>query len=184
MQQVRRLGLPDGTRAAMVARMLRKAFGVAFCGLALMVAGCGLVGMRGKASAAIAGFLAAVQRGDDKAFEASLDRPALRADLSEQIAELGRSRAVDVGGASEFALDRRINPQAVALAAARVAPGWPAAPTAAQIVPRMKVLDPRHVCLEETASKKCLLTFANEDGAWRLVGLRLPPPTDTTAPPS
>jgi hypothetical protein len=168
----------------MVRRMLRKGLGVAFCGLALSLAACGMVGMRGKASEAIAGFLAVVQRGDQQAFEAALDRPALRADLSGQIADLGKSRAVDVGGASEFVLDRMVNLQSVRLAAARVAPGWPAAPTAAQIIPRMRVIDRRHVCLEEAASKKCLLIFTREDDRWRLTGLRLAPPTDTTAAPS
>jgi len=139
------------------------------------MAGCG-PGVRAKDSAAIASFLAVVQRDDDRAFEAGVDRPALRADLREQLAELGRTRGVDVGGASEFALDRMITPQAVRAAAARVGPGWPATPTAAQVIPHMKVADRRHVCLEEAATHRCLLSFARRDDVWRLVGLQFAPP--------
>jgi hypothetical protein len=165
----------------MVRRMLRKGSVVAFSALALLVAGCG-PGVRAQGSAAIAGFLHTVQADDGEAFEAGIDRPALRADLREQLAALGKSRGVDVGGASEFALDRMITPQAVRLTAARVGPGWPATPTAAQVVPHMQVADRGHVCLEEAASHRCLLAFARRDGAWRLVGMRFTPPPSEAAP--
>ncbi|MFI4965361.1 MAG: hypothetical protein ACHP9T_08350 [Caulobacterales bacterium] len=151
---------------------------VALSALAFLLGACG-GGVRGKGSAAIAGFLDMAKRGDPKAFEAAIDRPALRSDLRQQIADVGRRHSVDVGGASEFALDRMITPQAARLTAARVEPGWPAAPTAAQIVPHMKVLDGTHICLEEAATRRCLLSFAQEDGAWRLVGMAFtPPPAD------
>jgi hypothetical protein len=155
----------------MVQRMLRKGLVTALSALACLLSACG-PGVRADASKAIAGFLGAAQRDDRKAFEAALDRSALRADLSAQVAELGRSRGVDVdGGASEFAMDRMITPQAVGLAAARTAPAWPATPTAAQVVPHMKITDHTHVCLEEAAGHRCLLTFMRRDGAWRLVGM-------------
>lgn len=162
----------------MVRRMVRKGLVVALSALACLMGACG-GGVRAKGSAAISAFLAATQREDRQAFEAGLDRPALRSDLRDQLADLGRSHGVDVGGASEFALDRMITPQAVRLTAQRVAPGWPAAPTAALVIPHMKVSDPTHVCLEEAASRRCLLSFAREDGAWRLVGMAFtPPPAD------
>src|SRR5205807_7092140 len=107
--------------AAMVRPMFRKSPVAAFSVLALLMAGCG-PGVRAQGSAAIAAFLRAAQGDDGKAFEAGVDRSALRADLGDQLAELGRSHGVDVGGASEFALDRMITPQAVRLAAARVGP--------------------------------------------------------------
>jgi hypothetical protein len=160
----------------MVRGMLRKISAVGFSALTLLLAACG-PGLRAQGSAAIAGFLAVAQGDDRRAFEVGVDRPALRTDLSGQLAELGRTRGVDVGAPSEFALDRMITSQAVRAAAAQVAPGWPARPTAAQVLPHMKVIDPSHVCLEEAASRRCLLTFAQEDGAWRLVGLRFIPPT-------
>jgi hypothetical protein len=145
---------------------------IAILALAAPLSGCGLVGERGQASKAIAAFLGATQRNDQKAFEAGVDRSALRSDLRDQLAELGKAHGMDVdGGASEFALDRMINPQAVRLTAASVAPGWPATPTAAQVILRMKVRDLSHVCLEQVGTRRCLLNFARRDGVWRLVGM-------------
>jgi hypothetical protein len=136
-----------------------------------VLAGCGL-GERGDASRAIAKFLAAADKGDRAAFEAGLDRQALRSDIADQMADLGRTKGLDVGEPpTEFVLDRMINPQAVRQAAARAAPNWPAQPTAQQIVPHMKVRDYTHVCLEDQATKRCLLTFAKKAGAWRLTGM-------------
>ena len=156
--------------------MFSKGSAAGFCGLAVLLSACG-GGMRTKGSAAIASFLAVAQGGDRRALEPLLDRTALRADLTAQISDLAKRHAVDVGeGPSEFAVDRMITPQAVRLTAARVAPGWPAHPTAAQIVPHMKAKDSRHVCLEEAATKRCLLTFAQKDGAWRLTGMMFTPP--------
>jgi hypothetical protein len=139
--------------------------------LALLLSACGL-GERGDASKAIAGFLAAVQMDDRAAFEKGIDRAALQGDLRDQLAEMGKAGGMDVdGGASEFALDRMISPQAVRLAAAQTAPNWPPTPTPAQVVPRMKVRDLTHVCLEQVVTHKCLLNFARRDGVWRLVGM-------------
>jgi hypothetical protein len=154
--------------------MLRKgpaaAFPLIFLAPIFLVA-CGL-GERGEASAAVARFLAAVQSGDRAGFEAGIDRVALRSDLAGQMADVGKARGLDIGEPpSEFALDRMINQQAVARTAAQTAPGWPAAPTAAQVTPRLKVRDRTHVCLEQESSKRCLLDFAKKDGAWRLVGM-------------
>jgi hypothetical protein len=165
----------------MVFRMFRKGPAVAFSIFALALSACSF-GERSHASKAIAAFLAAAQRGDKAAFEKGLDRSAVRADLRQQIADLGRARGVDVGGASEFALDRLITPSAVLAVAAGVKPGWPAAPTSDEIIPRMKVRDAIHVCLESAATKQCLLTFSNHNGAWRLVGMQAqhlgsPPPS-------
>jgi hypothetical protein len=159
---------------------------VAISALALTLGGCGL-GARHSGSAAIASFLAAVQNGDRKAFEAALDRPALRSDLSEQLADVGKTHEVDVGGASEFALDRMISPQPIRLTAARVTPGWPATPGADQIIPHMKARGLHFVCLEEASTKKCLLSFTQEAGTWKLTAMAFtppsaePPPTQTAA---
>ena len=158
--------------------MPTRGFVTALSALALLLSACGL-GERSQASKAIADFLAAVDRGDRAAFEAGIDRPALQSDLRDQLAEMGKSRGMDVdGGASEFALDRMISLQAVRLAAAQTQPGWPPAPTATQVVPRMKVRDLSHVCLEKVDTRKCLLDFAKQKGVWRLVGMRARPVAD------
>lgn len=151
--------------------MQTRGFVTGISALALLLSACGL-GERSDASRAIAAFLAAAQKDDRAAFEKGVDRPALQADLRDQLAEMGKAGGMDVdGGASEFALDRMITPQAVRLAAAQTAPNWPPTPTPAQVVPRMKVRDLSHVCLEQIATRRCLLDFAKRGGVWRLVGM-------------
>ena len=143
----------------------------AIIALFLCLSGCSL-GERGEASRAIARVLDAADRGDRAAFEAGVDRAALRADLADQMADLGKTHGLDIAEApTEFVLDRLVNPAAVRQAALRTAPGWPARPTAEQIVPHMKVRDRTHVCLEAADTKACLLTFAKRGGAGRLVAM-------------
>src|SRR5207253_1086966 len=115
----------------MVRDMLRKGVRAAVSLLALALAGCG-VDVRADAAQGVARFLDAVRRDDRKAFEAAIDRPALRADLRDQLAQLGRAKGLDVGGASEFALDRMISPEAFRLVEARTGQAMPVAPSAAQ----------------------------------------------------
>lgn len=156
--------------------MLRTGETAAVLGILLLLTGCGPLGWglgeRGDASRAIAKFLAAADKDDRPAFEAGLDRKALRADLADQMADVGRSKGLDIAEApTEFVLDRLVSPPAVRQAAARITPNWPAEPTPAQVTPHMKVLDLTHVCVEEQATKRCLLTFAKHDGVWRLVAM-------------
>src|SRR4051794_846126 len=98
-------------------RMLRKGPAAAYLAITLTLGGAGLAScsldVRADASKGIARFLDAVRRGDRAAFEAAIDRPALRSDIRDQLAEVSKAKALDVGeGASEFALDRMITPQA------------------------------------------------------------------------
>jgi len=117
--------------------------------------------------------LAAALANDRVAFEAEIDRPAVREDVRRQVAELARSTALEVdGGPSEFALDRMISPDAVRLVdaagRARTAP-----PTAAEVAPLMKVVDDKRVCLRAAGTPSdCLLTFAKDKAHWRLVGMK------------
>jgi len=122
------------------------------------------------AGSAVQALLAAAQAGDAKAFDAYVDRPALRADLREQMIGVAHANGLDVGGPSDFALDRMIGPQAFKLVQA----GAPlaGAPSAAQVAALLKTLDKTRVCLHDlTPQQKCLLTFAREAPGWRLVGM-------------
>ena len=164
-----RPSLPLLAGAVMVQRMLRNGFLVALAALALGVGGCS-VDPRGSASKAIASFLAAVQRRDGAAMEVVLDRPALRIDLRDQLAALGRSNGIDVGGGpSEFAMDRMITAQAIRRAQAHTT--LPAVPTAAQVAPLLKVKDKDHVCVQDAVGAACALSFARRRGTWRLTGM-------------
>jgi hypothetical protein len=155
----------------MVGRMTGKLSVACAVALAVMLSGCGW-GAGGDAARGIAGFLAAAHRGDQTAFEAGLDRRALRSDLHDQIAELGRGQALDVdGGPSEFMLDRRITPKAVLQAEAHTGYTAAAAPTAAQVKPLLRVHDGRHACLSAPGPEHCVLSFTREKGAWRLTAM-------------
>jgi hypothetical protein len=165
----------------MVQAMLRRGLPAAIALLTL--AGCSL-DTRADASKGIARFLDAVRTGDRAAFEASIDRPALRSDLRDQLADLARANGLDVeGGASDFALDRRINPEAFKVVQAHTGAAMPAAPTAAQVALLMKVRDRGHVCLTSPGSGACVLTFTKEKGAWRLTGMQAHEMTIELAPP-
>jgi hypothetical protein len=155
----------------MVAPMVAKAFPAVLAVFALTLSACD-VGVRTDASKDIAGFLDAVHTGDRAAFEAAIDRPALQADLRRQITDLARANSLDVGGPSEFAVDRRITPQAFQLVEARTGRALPVAPTAAQVALLMKVIDRTHVCVRDLRRERCLLTFAKQKGTWRLVGMQ------------
>jgi hypothetical protein len=153
----------------MVGRMFRKGPLVALSALALSLAACGLDAHK-EAAKDIAGFMAAVQRDDQPAIEAALDRPALRISLRDQLADLGRASGIDVGdGPSEFAMDRMITTQAIRLAEGRS--GLSATPTALQVEPVLKMPDKTHACVQDAAKDHCALTFAKRAGVWRLAGM-------------
>ncbi len=146
---------------------------------AVAVSGCDL-GVRADAAKGVQTFLAAARTGDRPAFEAAIDRPALREDLRGQLIEVARAQGLEVeGGPSDFALDRMIAPEAFRLVQAETGQALPAAPSAAQLAAMMTVVDRRRVCLRDAAREdRCLLTFAKEKtgaaakASWRLVGMQ------------
>jgi len=150
--------------------MIRKLASFALIGLAL--AGC--QGAPDAAAASASRLLTAAFKGDRIAFEAEIDRSAVREDVRRQVTELARSSTLDVdGGPSEFALDRMISPQAIRLVHAGSGEALSAAPTPSQVARLMKPVDARHACLRDAeAPGRCLLTFGKADGDWRLVGMR------------
>lgn len=121
--------------------------------------------------------LTAIQSGDAKAFEAHLDRPAVRADLRQQLMSISRADALVVdGGPSDFALDRRIGPDAVKLVRQGSAEPLAAAPSPAQTAALIKPVDKSRVCVHDlTPAQACVLTFAKEPAGWRLVAMPAQP---------
>ena len=122
--------------------------------------------------------LTAAFKNDRVAFEAEIDRAAVRDDVRRQVNDMARIGALEVdGGPSEFALDRMISPDALRMVDASGA-RLTAPPTAQQVAPLMTVLDDQRVCLKDAESpRNCLLTFAkgttaDAKGHWRLVGMR------------
>jgi hypothetical protein len=152
--------------------MLRKGLVVALTALAVALGGCD-IGVRTDAGRAIERFLKAVHDDDRPAFEAAIDRNALRADLRDQLTDLGRAKGVIVeGGPSEFALDRMISPAAFRLVEAKTGQVLTHAPNAAEIALIMKVRDKAHVCVGDPLKPRCTLSFARRGGVWRLVGMQ------------
>jgi hypothetical protein len=139
---------------------------------AITLAGChgGGTAKDGAAESA-ARLLTAAVKDDRVAFEAQIDRRAVREDVRRQVTELARGSALDVdGGPSEFALDRMISPEAIKLVRAGTGEPLRAPPTAAQVAPLIRTVDRQHACLAGTGV--CLLTFAKAHGGWRLVGMK------------
>ena len=138
---------------------------------ALGLNGCGAAAPRGAIDSA-ARLLAAVLNGDRQAFEAQIDRAALREDVRRQVIQLAKATALEVdGGPSEFALDRMISPEKV-----RVVDGSGAAlteaPSAKDVAPLMRKVDAGRACLKDARRNDCVLTFAKGKDHWRLVGMR------------
>lgn len=149
--------------------MIRLASVIALSALAL--SGCGGGGATDEAAESASRLLTAAVENDRTAFEAEIDRPAVREDVRRQVNALARSEVLEVdGGPSDFALDRMISPDAIRL----VDPSGQALtspPTPDQVAPLLKPAGDGRVCLRG-ASRDCLLTFALAHKRWRLVGMK------------
>lgn len=141
--------------------------------LALPLAGCGGAAPRGAAESA-SRLIAAALKDDRAAFEAQIDRKAVREDLRRQVAAVARTDALEVdGGPSEFALDRMIGPQALTVIAAGSGRTPAAPPSASAVAAQMKMIDDKRACVRAAPSGgDCVLTFARADRGWRLVGMK------------
>lgn len=142
---------------------------------ALALSGCGGGAPKGATESA-SRLLAAALNNDRVAFEAEIDRAAVRDDVRRQVADLARATGLEVdGGPSEFALDRMISPDAVRVVDAQ-GHRLTEAPSARQVAPLMKAVDGKRVCLRDVGTPgDCLLTFAKDPKAgaqWRLVGMK------------
>jgi len=160
-----------------VAPMLRVR-GVACVAIAIVLAGCGGAKPGGPPPAdavnAATRLLAAAAADDRIAFEAEIDRSAVRDDLRRQMVQLGQQNRLEVdGGPSDFALDRMIGPQAVRLVDEGSRAPVRAPPSASAVQHMLKMVGRREACLADpTARDRCLMTFADGKGRWRLVGMQ------------
>lgn len=139
------------------------ALGLAAISVAALAAG---RGTDKDAAESVRGLLAAAEAGDAAKLEKGLDRPALREDLRRQLIDFARADGIEVdGGPPDMALDRRIGPEAVRLAAAEAGPPED----------HLKKTGKTQMCLTDTTPQaNCVLTFARERGkaGWRLVGMQ------------
>ncbi|MDB5466267.1 MAG: hypothetical protein JWQ46_1029 [Phenylobacterium sp.] len=149
--------------------MYRKAWVAALAALSLTACS----GKPGQdAAGAVQGFLAAVLTNDRAAFEADIDRAALRRDLRSQIVEMGRAAGLEVdGGPSEFTLDRMIGPDNFHLVQAETGAPLATPPTLEQVRAMLQPVDGAHVCLHGPPPQQaCVLTFENQKAAAKDAG--------------
>lgn len=139
----------------------------------LALAGCERVTTQLDAAEDIRVFLLAVEQRDRAAFDAHVDRAALKADLRRQIAAQGGAGALLAqSGPGERILDGLISPESFSLAVERAAPALNRTPTAPEIAAVLKTLDANRVCLPNGGlDGPCAVTFAKQGETWKLVSV-------------
>ena len=139
--------------------------------LALLLGACGAA-VRRDAADDVQAFLDAVRADDVRAIETHLDRKALRADLKAQLLDMPEVADLHAqlgGGVGDVAVDRMIVPQVAMLARDGPLVAAPE-PEPTAVARQLKVVDRRRVCLVDPGVRDlCLLTFAKQGKAWKLV---------------
>jgi hypothetical protein len=145
----------------------------------LALAGCGRLQERYRAAQGVHDFFAAVQSGDQAAFDAHVDRPALRAGLKDR---LGKTLAGGDGGgilgallgsrSADSALDQMITPESFRILWRKSGLPTDRVPSAVEISPLLILKEPGKACVRKgLKSDQCVLDFMDEDGTWKLVGV-------------
>ena len=133
-----------------------------------------------EAAGDIRAFLIAIRDTDQAAFDAHIDRPALKAQIRERLIAYVMQRK-DTGGMAvlgaalagplvDYAVDHLAQPQ-VFLAVAE-AEGYRAdqpIPPALALAPLVRPIGDGRACVSNKSGGPCVLVFANEAGVWRLV---------------
>jgi hypothetical protein len=148
--------------------------------LAAVLCGCA-TGERISAAGDVHALLIAIRDKDRPAFDARVDKVALDAEFQSMIVDRARS-----SGAPDFIKGLGVvvsGPLARAAGAALIRPDVFAAiadyygyrpgtpiPGVIVIASALQALPDGRVCAIAKKSHRCLLTFADEDGVWRLVG--------------
>lgn len=146
---------------------------------ALALSGCDGLQERYRAAEGIHDLLAAAQNGDRAAFDAHVDRPALRASLRERLGKsLGGAEGSQIIGdllgsqSADNAIDQMVTPESFRILWR--ASGLPTdrVPTAVEIAPLLTLQGPGQACVRKgLKSEKCVLEFRDEYGVWKLVGV-------------
>ena len=146
--------------------------------IGLTLAGCASVA-RVDAAGDVHALLVAIRDGDQAGFDAHIDRAALGAQIEGYLVERTRSAKIDdsikglafalAGSVAQAAGDALLRPQTFRAAAEYYGytPGQPL-PGQLAIAGSLKALDDGRVCATRKKNGPCLLTFAREDGVWKL----------------
>jgi hypothetical protein len=141
--------------------------------LAAALAACASV-QRLDAAQDVHALLIAIRDNDQAAFDAHVDRPALKQDLTaklnQRIDKRLRGWASVLGpSVADFASETLVQPQVFKLVAKQYGytPETPI-PNVIEIAGALKPLDDSHVCAVTKKGGPCLMTFAKEQGVWKL----------------
>ena len=160
---------------------------------AAILSGCASV-QRIDAAGDVHALLIAIRDGDQAAFDARIDRNALRAQIEAQLVVRARAAKMDdrlkglamllAGPAAQVASDTLLRPNVFRAAAEYYGytPGQPI-PGQIAIASALRPTGNGRVCAARSKTGPCLLSFANIGGTWKLVSfdgdpaqLRLPTP--------
>ncbi len=148
---------------------------------ALALGGCATT-QRLSAAPDVHALLVSIRDDDRQTFEAHVDRRALEAELQTRLVDRARGanmadewRALGLvlsGPASRLAGDLFIQPEVFRAVAEYYGyrPGTPI-PNSLMVAGALKALPDGRVCATRRHRETCLMTFANEGGTWRLVGV-------------
>lgn len=136
------------------------------------------------AAADVHAFLIAVRDNDGPSFNRYVDRPAIARNLEgrlmEEAARSGSKKAqaaavVLAGPASSVAAQTLVRPSVFRMVAYNLGytPDQPI-PNQLNIASGLRYVDGGRVCAAQSKKDPCLLTFAREDGTWRLVAIDAP----------
>ncbi len=127
--------------------------------------------------------LVAIRDNDRQAFDAHVDRPALKAQMKSRLTAtmvqrggaFGGALAQMLGGVSDALVDAAVQPQ-VFLAVAEAKGYRPSKPLPGRvaITSSLRYLEGDRVCVTDKKDGPCLLVFRNEAGTWRLIAFEGP----------
>jgi hypothetical protein len=150
--------------------------------LALVLTACATA-TRYDAAGDIHALLVAIRDNDRQAFDAHVDRPALKAQLKSRLTAyavqrggaLGGLLAETFGGMTDALVDSAVQPQ-VFLAIAETKGYRPSKPLPGRIAitESLRYLEGDRVCVVDKKDGPCLLVFRHEGDAWRLIAFEGP----------
>jgi hypothetical protein len=159
---------------------MNRSFAVLLAALAMMLSSCATA-TRYDAAGDVHALLVAIRSNDRAAFDAHVDRPALKAQMKARlISEAAKAHgpnSLAVFGAIlarplvDVAADQLVQPDVFAAVADYL--GYSAAkplPDRLAITAALQPIDDTTVCASKKKDSPCILVFRNESGTWRLVG--------------
>ena len=150
--------------------------------LALALAACATA-TRYDAAGDIHALLVAIRDNDHAAFDARVDRPALKAQMKSRLTTaaverggaLGGFLVQTFGGMTDALVDAAVQPEVfLAVAEAKGYRRSKPLPGRVAITGSLRYLGDDRVCVIDKKDGPCLLVFRNESGTWRLIAFEGP----------